>query len=317
MGKVVNQVTGSIFGTESAPKMPNYAAAAEQTAAANQQAALNTANLNRVTQIGPTGSQTWSLRPGADPKNPQAGDYIVTTSLSPEQQKLYTTNVGTQQAMADAAAGNSGTVAGTGVGGAVDPTSYAARYTGDVSKTADQFSADRQAVADALYAQQTKYLGDQFGREDEALRTQLLNRGLEEGSAGYENALRDQERRQGEVYATAANNATTGSINAQKTMQDALLNAAQTQQNISSQGLTSELASRAAPLNELSSLLQGGQVSTPQFQAYGNASNYAGANYDNAAQNYYNSGLTSAGFNNTGNSSNMKQLGSLLATFGL
>lgn len=99
-----------------------------------------------ATQIGPTGSQSWSLRPGADPKNPQAGDYIVTTSLSPEQQKLYATNVGTQQAMADAAAGNSGTVAGTGVGGAVDTTSYAARYTGDVSKTADQFSADRQAV---------------------------------------------------------------------------------------------------------------------------------------------------------------------------
>ena len=145
----------------------------------------------------------------------------------------------------------------------------------------------------------------------------MLNRGLEEGSAGYENALRDQERRQNEAYTTAANNATTGSINAQKTMQDALLQSAQTQQNISSQGLTSELASRAAPLNELSALLQGGQVSTPQFQAYGNAANYSGANYDNAAQNYYNSGLSSAGFNNKVNADNMKQLGSLLATFGL
>ena len=317
MGKVVNEVTGTIFGTQNAPKTPNYAGAAEATALANQKAALNTANLNRVTQIGPTGSQTWSLRPGADPLNPQAGDYIATTTLSPEQQKLYNTQVGTQQSMADAAAGNVGNLGATGIGGAIDPSSYAARFTGDVSKTADQFSGDRQAVADALYNQQTKYLGDQFGREDEALRTKLLNQGLQEGSAAYDSALRDQTRRHDEAYTTAANNAVTESINAQKTMQDALLQAAQTQQNLSTQGLQSEIASRGAPLNELSSLLEGGQVSMPQFQAYGNAGGYAGADYNSAALNKYNSGLSSAGFNNKVNADNMKQLGSLLATFGL
>lgn len=76
------------MGKSKAPPAPDYAAAAKQQGQDNLVAAQQTAALNRPTQIDPNGSQTWSLREGADPKNPQAGDWIVTTKLNPTQQAL-------------------------------------------------------------------------------------------------------------------------------------------------------------------------------------------------------------------------------------
>ena len=306
MGSVVNDVTGAIFGTQKAPKTPDYAGAATATAEGNKAAALTAGALNRPTQITPTGSQTWSLKEGADPNNPQPGDWIATTSYSPEQQKLYEGQTSAQQGLVDTANVGVGGLAGLGVGqglGDVAPS-----FTGDVSKTADQFSADRQAIADAMYANQTKYLGDQFARDDESLRSQLLSRGLTEGSAGYENALRDQQRAQNDAYGTAANNATTQSAQMQKLMQDALLNSAATQQGLYTQGLAGAATEQNQPLNQILALMGGGQVSDPKLQGYGQYEQYQGADMLGAAQSRYNSGLAGAQFNNQVNSQNMQDL---------
>lgn len=306
MGSVVNKVTGAIFGTKSAPKTPDYAGAATATADGNKAAALTTGALNRPTQVTPTGSQTWSLKEGADPNNPQPGDWIATTSYSPEQQKLYEGQTSAQQGLVDTANIGVGGLSGLGIGqglGEVAPS-----FTGDVSKTADQFSTDRQAIADAMYANQTKYLGDQFARDDESLRSQLLSRGLTEGSAGYENALRDQQRTQNDAYGTAANNATTQSAQMQKLMQDALLNSATTQQNLYTQGLAGAATEQNQPLNQILALMGGGQVNDPNLQAYGQYGQYQGADLLGAAQSRYNSGLAGAQFNNQVNSQNMQDL---------
>ena len=306
MGSVVNSVTGAIFGTQKAPKTPDYAGAATATAEGNKAAALTAGALNRPTQITPTGSQTWSLKPGADPNNPQPGDWIATTSYSPEQQKLYEGQTTAQQGLVNTANSGIGGLAGLGVGqglGEVAPS-----FTGDVSKTADQFSADRQAISDALYANQTKYLGDQFARDDESLRSQLLSRGLTEGSAAYDNALRDQQRTQNDAYGTAANYATTQSAQLQKLMQDALLNSAMTQQNLYTQGLSGAATEQNQPLNQILALMGGGQVSQPNLQAYGQYGQYQGADMLGAAQSRYNSGLAGAQFNNQVNSQNMQDL---------
>ena len=306
MGSVVNKVTGTIFGTQKAPKTPDYAGAAQATSEGNKAAALTTGALNRPTQITPTGSQTWSLKPGADPNNPQPGDWIATTSYSPEQQKLYEGQTTAQQGLVNTANSGIGGLAGLGVGqglGEVAPS-----FTGDVSKTADQFSADRQAISDALYANQTKYLGDQFTRDDENLRSQLLSRGLTEGSAAYDNALRDQQRTQNDAYGTAANYATTQSAQMQKLMQDALLNSAMTQQNLYTQGLSGAATEQNQPLNQILALMGGGQVNQPNLQAYGQYGQYQGADMLSAAQSRYNSGLAGAQFNNQVNSQNMQDL---------
>ena len=313
MGSVVNDVTGAVFGTQKAPKTPDYAGAATATAEGNKAAALTAGALNRPTQITPTGSQTWSLKEGADPNNPQPGDWIATTSYSPEQQKLYEGQTSAQQGLVNTANVGVGGLAGLGVGQGLGNT--APSFTGDVSKTADQFSADRQAISDALYANQTKYLGDQFARDDERLRSQLLSRGLTEGSAAYDNALRDQQRTQNDAYGTAANNATSQSAQMQKLMQDALLNSASTQQNLYLQGLSGAATEQNQPLNQILALLGGGQVSQPNLQGYGQYGQYQGADLLSAANARYNSGLSSAQYNNQVNSQNMQDLGMMFAAF--
>ena len=309
MGSVVNGVTGAIFGTQKAPKTPDYAGAATATAEGNKAAALTAGALNRPTQITPTGSQTWSLKEGADPNNPQPGDWIATTSYSPEQQKLYEGQTSAQQGLVNTANVGVGGLAGLGVGQGLGNTTPS--FTGDVSKTADQFSADRQAISDALYANQTKYLGDQFARDDERLRSQLLSRGLTEGSAAYDNALRDQQRTQNDAYGTAANNATSQSAQMQKLMQDALLNSASTQQNLYLQGLSGAATEQNQPLNQILALMGGGQVSQPNLQGYGQYGQYQGADMLGAAQSRYNSGLAGAQFNNQVNAQNMQDIGQM------
>lgn len=313
MGSVVNGVTGAVFGTQKAPKTPDYAGAAAATAEGNKAAALAAGALNRPTQITPTGSQTWSLKEGADPNNPQPGDWIATTSYSPEQQKLYEGQTSARQGLVNTANVGVGGLAGLGVGQGLGNTTPS--FTGDVSKTADQFSADRQAISDALYANQTKYLGDQFARDDEKLRSQLLSRGLTEGSAAYDNALRDQQRAQNDAYGTAANNATSQSAQMQKLMQDALLNSASTQQNLYLQGLSGAATEQNQPLNQILALLGGGQVSQPNLQGYGQYGQYQGADLLSAANAQYNSGLASAQYNNQVNSQNMQDLGMMFAAF--
>lgn len=77
------------MGKPSAPAAPDYAAAATAQGAANKDTAQFNAGANRVNQITPQGSSTWTIRPGADLNNPQPGDYIQTNAYSPELQKQF------------------------------------------------------------------------------------------------------------------------------------------------------------------------------------------------------------------------------------
>lgn len=77
------------MGKPSAPPPPDYAAAAQAQGQANRETAQFNAGANRVNQIGPQGSTVWTIRPGADLNNPQPGDYIQTTTLSPGMQQQY------------------------------------------------------------------------------------------------------------------------------------------------------------------------------------------------------------------------------------
>ena len=87
------------MGKSSAPPPPDYEAAAVAQGKADKEAAKFNAGANRVTQIAPQGSSTWTIRPGADPDNPQPGDYIQTTQLSPEQQSIYDQTAGIDNAL--------------------------------------------------------------------------------------------------------------------------------------------------------------------------------------------------------------------------
>lgn len=139
-------------------------------------AAIATANSNKFNTAGPYGSGTWTLRPGADPNNPQAGDWTQTIALSPEQQKLYELGAGNKLAAGQALTG----------------------MVGDLGS--------RQQVADALYKQATRYMDQSFGDQEAALTSRLQNQGLVEGSDAYERALRNFMQTRGQAYESAASN---------------------------------------------------------------------------------------------------------------
>jgi hypothetical protein len=104
---------GGSLGKSSAPPAPDYAGLAAQQGAQSQQAAQYNTAANRVNQTGPNGSVTWSTREGADPNNPQAGDFTQTTSLSPEQQGLYDSSNRISQQFANTAENQLGRINNT------------------------------------------------------------------------------------------------------------------------------------------------------------------------------------------------------------
>lgn len=129
------------------------------------------ANLSKINEVGPTGSVTWNGQ-------------TRTTSLSPEQQALYNQMTGTQQAVGGLA---------QGMVGQLGPD-----------------AAARQNLSDALYKQSTRYYDRNFGDQESALRSQLINSGLTEGSEAYSKALGDFNQRRDTAYGDAANTAAIG-----------------------------------------------------------------------------------------------------------
>lgn len=154
------------MGKSDAPAAPDY-----------KGQAIAQANSGKYNEMTPYGSVGWSIRPGADPNNPQPGDYLRTTTLAPEQQQLYDTNVATQLK-----AGLAGQQMLGGIG-------------------------DGQAASDAAYRRATRYYDTNFGRDESALRTQLINSGLTEGTEAYRNAMEQFNQRKDSAYSDAADRA--------------------------------------------------------------------------------------------------------------
>lgn len=168
------------MGKSSAPATPDY-----------KGEAIATANSGKYGETTPYGSIDWQMRPGADPNNPQPGDYTRTTTLSPEQQQLYSQGVRNQYAAGGLAA----------------------------SQLQD-LEGGTQGMQDALYRRATQYYDQNFGNQEGQLRTQLLNSGLAEGSDAYKTAMGDFNQRRDTAYADAADRALVGS----SAMQDSAVN---------------------------------------------------------------------------------------------
>ena len=216
-----------------APKAPDYVGAAQAQAAGDLQQAKYQTALDRPTQIDPYGQVTWQFRPGADPNNPQPGDWTQVTSLTPQQQaianaeqynQLHLQNLGSQ-AIGQA----SNTLASSfnpWVTDFRDP-SWATiganrvglpQYNGvgfNAQNTLNQFqnideNVDRynSEAAKALYDKQTQFMGEQFGQATDAERSRLASMGLQEGTEAYTRALDQMQRNQNAAYQTAALDAT-------------------------------------------------------------------------------------------------------------
>lgn len=112
-----------------------------------------------------------------------------------------------------------------------------------------------------------KRLDPRFARDDEALRTRLANSGIKAGSAAYDAEM----------------------SNFGNTKNDAI-----TQLLLQGRGLANSeiMAERNAPINEITALMSGSQVSNPTMNATPQ-SQIAGVDYMGAVQNNYNNQMAS------------------------
>lgn len=210
------------MGKASAPPPPDYAGAAQATAAGNLENARLTTKANRVDYNTPYGSLDYSQ----DPNDPDK--WSANVQLSPDQQALLTQQNKTSAGLAglqDSATARVGASLGSAMPEAYDPTK-------------DTNNATELINARLLPQQQ---------RDSAALETQLINQGLAPGSEAYNNA----KTLLGQSQNDARNQAALTGINL----------------GMSQQGQTygQQFANRNAPINELSAIRTGSQVTNPTF----------------------------------------------------
>lgn len=141
-----------------------------------------------------------------------------------------------------------------------------------------------EAVEGRLFDLGRKRLDPMFAQQRDALETQLMNRGAMPGSEAYDRAMTQFGQQQNDAY---NNLALTGRA----------------------QSVQEGLTTRNQPINEISALMSGGQVSTPQFTSTPTAG-IAPTDYIGAVNNKYMADLNSY---NNGVRSNNAMMGGLFS----
>ena len=227
------------MGKPNPPPAPDYAGAAKEQGASNVEAAVTQGHINNPNVVSPYGTQTTTWN-GNDP--------TLTQQFSPSQQALYDQQVQSQQLLGGL--GQQGINAAQGViGNKVD-------YSGTPAMPGSS-DAIRQQVYDAMMQRPNEDLAVQ---RDNA-NSQLTAAGIPKDSLAYQNAMRQIDRQENDARNQAV---MSGGVEAQRNYGMDI----QSRQ----QGLNEYNAQRSIPLNEITALMSGSQVSNP-FQMPGYAQN--------------------------------------------
>lgn len=337
------------FGKADPPQPPNPVAVAGAQTSSNVSTAVANAYLNAPNQVTPTGSL--STKPTSsyqftDPATGQTYDipnFTTTQSLSPAEQGILnlgeTSKTNLAQTGADQsarlnsllsgnfnplsqapAAGSAASLSGasptTGFASGPGPTyGFGGDPTGaDITRSygpADNFSADRQRVEDALYGR----LNPQLAIEKNQVAQSLADQGIRPGSDAYTAAMDNYSRQANDarLAVTQAGGAEQQRLTEEAKAQAEFQNAAQQQGYTEQQGrgqfynaaaqqdftrgltgaqfynsaiaqqqqqaqaafnaanaarqqyLSEQYGQRSQPLNEITALMSGSQVSQPNF----------------------------------------------------
>lgn len=231
------------------------------------------------------------------------------TTLSPEQQRLFDINQSNQTNLGQTAAQRLSRIAAQGdlnfngqpsqVTG-VSPSQFKTDVNSpgtavsslDFSGApalpgANDFSAERQRVEDAMYGRATADLDPQFKQREEAERTRLINSGNAQGSESWNNEMGNFGRARDSAYENARNSAILAGGNEQsRLMADALRARQQSTAETTAQGQFGNQAAQQALQAELSKL-----------------GLYNAAEGDQFAQ-----GVTNAGLQNQGRATGIQEL---------
>lgn len=235
--------------TPSPPPAPDPVKTAEAQQTMNQNTATTQQLLNMVNQVTPDGSLTYNQTGtnsfvGADGKTYTVPQFTATQSLSPTGQKLLDTTNVTKQNLADAGVTASNTINSV-LGKPVD--------------------LSNDAVEQRLFELGSARLTPQFQRDENALRTQLINAGIRPGTEAWNTEM----TRLGQNKNDALNQLVLGGRQ---------------------QSINEILTERNQPLNEITALMSGSQVSQPGFTNTPQ-SQVAGVDYAGMVQNNYNNAM--------------------------
>ena len=270
-----------------APQSPNPITTAAAQAGANRDSSISGALINNVNEVTPLGNVAYN-RTGSSSYVDASGKTVTvptftrTTTLSPSQKGLYDQQVRAGSDLNNLAIGQIGRLNTT----MSQPVSTDGLPTA-VNQIGGDFSADRRRVEDAIFARQNS----QFNRDEDRMRQRLASQGLTPGSEAYNNDVQqfEQAKTDARQQAILAGGQEQSRMFGMEAQAGDFANAAR--QN----AFTERMALRNQPINEISALLGGGQVSMPQFQqpfrqAVGapDVQGAVGQDYQNRLQSYNN-----------------------------
>lgn len=246
----------------SPPPAPDYAGAAKEQGVANKEAAVSSSRLNNPNVISPYGTQTYT----------EAGDEgrpTLIQTLSPDQQALLTAGNQTKLGLSNLA--QQGTSAAQGVIGApvdfsgtpglssTDLTAGAPGLPGDAASTREKVinAMMGRVDTDTTRARDIKHsnliaAGIRPGSQAYAAEMDMIDRGYNDARqqallAGGQEASRDYQMDMGRR---------------QQAIQEAISKFGTTSE-ARRQAITELLSQRQIPLNEITALMSGSQVSNP------------------------------------------------------
>lgn len=245
--------------TPKAPAAPDP----EKTAAAQTTSNVNTAvantALNNANEVNPYGTVNYAITGYQDVNGQKIPTYTKTTTLDPAQQQL----LDQQNALGAQMNG----IAGRQLTNLDETLSKPVDFSGAPAAP----TADRGRYEEAMMAR----LNPQLERDRAALESKLANQGIMPGSEAYREAIALSDR--------GINDARTQTVLSAGDYAGQELSQGQSARNAYIQEL---LAERNQPINEISTLMNGGQVTMPQFQQY-QGGNVAGTDIAGITQQNY------------------------------
>lgn len=234
------------MGKSSAPDAPSPKKTAEAQTATNIGTAVAQAGLNNYNQVTPQGTATYTISGYTDWSDPLTGK-----KYKIPQYTLTQTLSPDQQAIYDQQVGADKNLATLGN-----------QLSGQLKdKLTDNFSFNNDQTQGLLFDMASKRLDPQFASRENTLRQSLLNRGIREGSEAWTNEMRNFNEGRNDAYNQFALQG-WGMANQQ------------------------QLAEDNQRINQISALLNGGQVSQPNFLTTPQ-SNIANTDYAGLVQDKY------------------------------
>ena len=216
----------------SPPPSPDYRGAAIEQGTANKETAIAQSMLNNPNVVNPLGTQSWSG--GEDGSRP-----TLTQTFSPQEQALY-----------DQSSLTKGLLGGLSIQGARG-------LEGVVGKNLD-FSGmpaspgDSSATRDKVFDSMMSRVNEDYGVKSDDMNSNLIASGLRPGSKAYDDAQFQLTRGQNDARQQAM---IASGAEAQRDF------GMDTQ--LRKDSIAEMLAGRQTPLNEITALMSGSQVSNP------------------------------------------------------